>query len=102
MYYTKLRAVVIYNFAGSRVKLSVCDNNTERDDLLEKFWLRIDEVIQTSPNQSMLRNMAKLDITLKDELPKDDLRKVLFVAFVVFVYTHNVSSCVEVICSRHF
>lgn len=74
----QLLSFMHYNYSGSRVKINVGEN-TGGDELyqsLKKFWKKIKKVIQTSASQSMLRDMAILDITLKEEIPKDDSKKV--------------------------
>ena len=46
---------------------------------LTKFWSEIGDAVLGTPTESMLRDMARLDITLKaHSLPKDETEKVNF------------------------
>lgn len=53
---------------------------TEREELnlsLNKFWLEIDSVVRSSPSGSMLRDMARVVISLKSHsLPSNETEKV--------------------------
>lgn len=57
----------------------------ELDQTIRKFWLDIDDVVRSSPSGSMLRDMARLEISLKshslpsneaDKVAKDQLQRV--------------------------
>lgn len=51
------------------------------EKVLSRFWSQIDGVVKSSPNGSMLRNIARLDLNLM-ALPEDEAKKVM----------HNVQS----------
>lgn len=56
------------------------DSAAEKEELnvsLNNFWLEIDVVVRSSPSGAMLRDMARVVISLKSRsLPSDENKKV--------------------------
>lgn len=75
------KLIIMYNLAASKdMSDATITQIAEKEDIsqeLAKFWLEIDGVVHSSPSGSMLRDMARLDLSLKSPiLPAGDSAKV--------------------------
>lgn len=76
-----IQQCIYYNLSASKEKPDATINQTaEKEDIsqeLAKFWLEIDGTVHSSPSGSILKDMARLDVSLKSPiLPTGDTAKV--------------------------